>query len=136
MRQDKEIKKEKKRLKFGLLIIGLLIIFGVFGFLRKVNLWEIAFPARGILRPLPEKGLEDQFKEKLQEAGLEVIRPLKLQGVEVEASISGGTKIIFSAEKGISEQMASLQFLWERFKIEGKRPQKVDLRFEKPVVTF
>lgn len=43
---------------------------------------------------------------------------------------------IFSPDKPIKPQVASLQLILSRSRIEGKIPKKIDLRFEKPVVTF
>lgn len=40
-----------------------------------------------------------------------------------------------SADKGRQELSPALLFLFKQFRIEGKRPKTVDLRFEKPVLT-
>lgn len=42
----------------------------------------------------------------------------------------------FSAEKSISWQLDSLQFILRQSKIEGKLPVGIDLRFSKPVVRY
>lgn len=48
----------------------------------------------------------------------------------VEASLSSGTKVIFSLNKDVIEQAASLQLILSRFRIEGRKVNKIDLRFK------
>lgn len=43
---------------------------------------------------------------------------------------------LFSLEKEIGSQVGSLQLILSRAKIEGKLPRLVDLRFDKPVISF
>lgn len=44
--------------------------------------------------------------------------------------------LIFLPQENLLSKIASLQELLNRFRIEGKRPVSIDLRFEKPVVVF
>lgn len=44
--------------------------------------------------------------------------------------------ILFSRQKEVSEQIRSLQTVWQKYKIEGKALKKIDLRFDKPVVEY
>lgn len=46
------------------------------------------------------------------------------------------TYIIFSVNKPIENQVRSLQVIIERFTIEGIKPKKIDVRFDKTVVLF
>jgi len=46
------------------------------------------------------------------------------------------TLVLFPAEGEVDTKVNALQMVLSRFKIEGKRPTKIDLRFEKPIVTF
>ncbi len=54
---------------------------------------------------------------------------------ELEIKLAEGTLIFFPWEDS-EEKLASLQLLLTRFRIEGRQPVKIDLRFDKPVVTF
>ncbi len=47
-----------------------------------------------------------------------------------------GPQVLISSKKGIGQQVDSLQLILERAKIEGKQIKVIDLRFDKPVVTF
>lgn len=44
--------------------------------------------------------------------------------------------ILFSRQKEVSEQIRSLQTVWQKYKIEGKALKKIDIRFDKPVVEY
>lgn len=46
------------------------------------------------------------------------------------------SEVIFSLEKDMEKQVASLQLILSRSKIEGKPFSKLDLRFDKPVAVF
>ena len=75
--------------------------------------------------------LEKEFKR----ADIRVVSLSIIGRKEIEASISGGTKVFLRTEK-IAQQVSSLQAILTRFKIEGRIPKKIDLRFEKPTVVF
>ena len=63
-----------------------------------------------------------------------VALPLSLR--EIKVWLEGGLLTNFNGEKDIQVQLDSLQFIYSRSKIEGKKIKKIDLRFEKPVVVF
>lgn len=44
--------------------------------------------------------------------------------------------VLFTGDKDIKKQVRSLQEMLERFTIEGIKPKKIDLRFEKALVVF
>lgn len=49
---------------------------------------------------------------------------------------SYGSYGIINPEQGLNSQIASLQFILSGFKIGDSLPKKIDLRFDKPVLTF
>ncbi|MBU0618679.1 hypothetical protein KKD62_00420 [Patescibacteria group bacterium] len=49
---------------------------------------------------------------------------------------TGATKVVLTSDKNLKYQVASLQLILSRSRIEGKTPNKIDLRFDKPVVFF
>ena len=51
-------------------------------------------------------------------------------------NLESDKEIIFSNKKEKELQDYQLEFIIKQFKIEGKEFKKIDLRFEKPVVTF
>lgn len=61
---------------------------------------------------------------------------LKVSEGTVLAWLAGGPKAAFSLKKELPSQVGSLQLILSRAKIEGKTPEVIDLRFDKPVVKF
>ncbi len=47
-----------------------------------------------------------------------------------------GTDFILSSSAETDKSLASLQFLIKQFRIDGRQPKSVDLRFDKPVLKF
>lgn len=138
-KKHKEEKEGKKRFRIGLLVILILAIV-IFGGLAKSHLSiqglkEAFWQERKIVRPIPEKNLENELVENLQESGIEIVSLGAAREDQIESSISGGIRVIFPT-KNLREKIASLQLMLQRFKIEGRLPKSIDLRFEKPVVKF
>lgn len=61
---------------------------------------------------------------------------ININGGDVYTQLNDGTEIVLSGEKDISVQLDSLQYTIAHLTIEGKRIARVDMRFERPVVTF
>jgi cell division septal protein FtsQ len=64
---------------------------------------------------------------------------LKPKTIEVSekgilARLEDGLEVFFSSQKEATGQVGSLQLILSRTKIEGKRLERVDLRFDKPVI--
>ena len=53
-----------------------------------------------------------------------------------EATLSGNLHVFLKKDEEISRQVASLQYILNRSKIEGKIPSIIDLRFDKPVLKY
>ena len=51
-------------------------------------------------------------------------------------NLDGDKKIVFSNQKEKELQYYQLELIIRQFKIEGKEFKKIDLRFNKPVITF
>jgi len=130
-------KKIKRKLILPLVLI-LVLVGGILSFnFKNFNLsfdWQDLFPSSNLIRPIPEKNLEEEIKEKLL--------PLRLSSPtldlsnesEIIATFSGNLTVIFSKEKDLRSQVTSLQFILWRTKIEGKLPYFVDFRFNKPII--
>lgn len=55
---------------------------------------------------------------------------------EIVVWLEDSLQATFSSKKDLAIQLDSLQLILNRTKIEGKKPTRVDLRFEKPVITY
>jgi len=85
---------------------------------RDEVVWTIA-----LLKNLKLKLLEPQVTK--------IVSPRR-----IELTLKGGPVVVFSSRKEAEIQLDSLQFIFSRAKIEGKRISKIDLRFDKPVAVY
>lgn len=58
------------------------------------------------------------------------------QEIFVINNFSGKPKIIFDLKKAINEQLASLQLILAKSKIDEEKVESIDLRFENPIVKY
>ena len=131
------IKKSHKRLKIALYFLILILFFTSLGFLVRNSYQKTftLFESEKILEPIARQATETELAKELKKSNLGVIS-LSINGErEILASLSGDTQVIFKSE-GIAQQVSSLQIMLSRFRIEGRIPKKIDLRFEKPIVVF
>jgi len=73
----------------------------------------------------------------LHQSQLRLLEPKSARVVSertIEAWFKGDLQVSFSTQKEAKEQLDSLQFILERTKIEGEKPKRIDLRFDKPVI--
>lgn len=113
-------------------------------------LWLFSFPLLGlaflqIAMKLPPREkmripVKDELKsvktsDYLKPLGLEIISYIEDEN-SFEATLSGNLRIFLTKKQDLSRQVASLQYILNRSKIEGKRPSKIDLRFDKPVIKY
>ena len=72
------------------------------------------------------------LEEDLEKAKFEIDEKKGILKVTLEKNIL----ILIDLEKEVKETVFALQILMKKFKIEGKWPKKIDLRFEKPILVF
>lgn len=75
--------------------------------------------------------------ELVTECQYRLLRPYKAKVFgrwSVEVTFKEGFTAVFSSHRDLVFQLDSLQFILNRTKIEGKLPERVDLRFDKPVI--
>ncbi len=130
--------RKKKKLIFFLTVILLMLIGGVGIF------FYILFSHRPLfISPLPNNYKISLTRDK--DDGVELIKDgLKKKNIEFvdvvdnsnyyEISLKDKSVVIFSKEKDIKGQIASLQFILARLTMEGKLFVSLDLRYDKPVI--
>ncbi len=68
--------------------------------------------------------------------GKEKVENISFDSEKIDLVLEGGPEVLFVAEDEFPKKLTSLQTILNRFRIEGRRPVKIDMRFEKPVITF
>jgi len=95
----------------------------------------------------PEMNLKvgEKFNQKEVLETIEAIVGLRLRLIEpklakiisfssVDIWLKDDTQLIISLKKEISSQLDSLQLIYQRAKIEGKKLKQIDVRFDKPII--
>lgn len=75
----------------------------------------------------------------VKELKLRTFRPMTVSAlgpISIVIFFEDGLEVIFSNKKDQITQLDSLQLIFARAKIEGKKMAKIDLRFNKPVVIY
>lgn len=128
------LKNSKRRIGLGLVFCGFLMILVLLGMVISFD-----FGPTFWLRPTVKGGLwqreEKQIKEFAFKEGLKLVLVERSERA-LMTKFSSGLTCVFSLEKNLESQLASLQFILWRSKIEGEYPTKVDLRFDKPVISY
>ncbi len=133
-----KINSRKKKIK---------TILGVFLFLAILSLGiliYINFTKKSLfISPLPvnyqlssEADSDQQLlllKKLLKENNIEY-SDITISGKYLVVNMKDKSKIIFSTDKDLSIQIASLQFILTRLTMESRRFSELDLRFDKPVI--
>jgi cell division septal protein FtsQ len=96
----------------------------------------------------PEVNLKvgEKFNQKEVLKTIKAIGGLKLRLIEpkmakiissswVDVWLKDDTQLIISLKKEIDSQLDSLQLIYQRAKIEGKKLKQIDVRFDKPIIT-
>ena len=119
----------------------ILILFLLIALLVKITKnfefdFNFVLPTRGeIINPLPSPTAKEELENFLRQGGLTPTN-LNFRQKEAEGSFSGNLTVFFSLDKDLFSQVISLQFILSRSKIEGRLPRLVDLRFNKPVISY
>lgn len=89
----------------------------------------------GLGRPVEKKivNLSLQLINRLKELSIDY-RTIKIMGDTV--LVDGDIKLTFSLNKDLNRQLASLQLILQKAKMNSKSMDKIDLRFDKPVVIY
>jgi hypothetical protein len=122
--------RQKKRPKYLLLLLIIPILAIIIGQIY------IRLPQKELMKvPLWENPAFDDFNNSIENIGFKIISKIEY-GDYLEATLSGNLHVFLSKNEDIPRQVASLQYILNRSKIEGKLPSIIDLRFDKPVLKY
>lgn len=121
----------------AILIVIIAVLLGSIGIWR---LWpQIRFKygylfSHSLIRPIGNDDNVTKLTTILSQANLAIVTLEEVNNTSVVASLSGEVKVTFSLEKDLSSQVATLQVILGRFRIEGRKVHRIDLRFNNAVV--
>ena len=127
--------KKSSGLKKGRLILLLLLIITLIIVVFARQRIGLTFSPKDLINPLGAFSREEKFEEKLRQYDFE-IKEVLFENNYIQITLGDKTIIFFSLNKDLTSQVASLQFVLSRNKIEGRKPSIIDLRFEKPILKF
>lgn len=128
------IKKKLLHLIILILFIISLVSGGIILWIFKpINFKTVNFTSKKLFNPATNNNylilLNQLANEQINISYLNY-----LDNETVEASLSSGVKVIFSLKDNPIDLVTSLQLILSRFRIEGRKVNKIDLRFKNPVV--
>jgi hypothetical protein len=122
--------RQKKKPKYLLLLLLIPILVFIAGQIY------VRWPRKELIKnPLWENSIPDDFKNSIENIGLKIISKEEFADY-LEATLSGNLHVYLKKDEEIPRQVASLQYILNRSKIEGKLPSIIDLRFDKPVLKY
>ncbi|OGH43806.1 MAG: hypothetical protein A3I49_02045 [Candidatus Levybacteria bacterium RIFCSPLOWO2_02_FULL_37_11] len=134
--KQKTKKYQKKALKKktpGLL----LFFFGVILFSFSIyNIFFVAPPP--IISPLAKNSVTEQslIEDWLSKNKIEVRSITFQKDSSYMITLKDNSVIFISSKVDILKQLSSLQLIIKRLKIEGKRFERLDFRYDKPIIVF
>jgi uncharacterized membrane protein YvbJ len=94
-----------------------------------------------VVRPIPvgydissnQEQEINKLEKKLRENNIE-FKKIERSGSYYVVILEDKSNVVLSRDKEIDPQIASLQFILSRLKMEGKAFKELDLRYDKPVI--
>jgi len=145
----KKIKKRKIKAYLKKIFIFACIFFGIF-FISTFIIFFFFYPKDQIISPislafsrlrLQVLGINTDalvsHAEKLLTDHHIVFSTVSVKDANtISVALSDGTEVLLSSRKDLSSQIDSLQLTTQRLTIQGKHISRIDLRFDRPVVSF
>ena len=129
----------KKIILRGLLVIGVVGLIGAGGFyfffVQSHKPLYISPVGSLKVAETPEDDELGVFKKALSKNKIE-FESVVASGSSYVVQLKSGGDVTFSSEKDTLKQISSLQFILSRLTMEGKLFSRLDLRFDKPVITI
>lgn len=127
-------KKSKKNLKLGLIVLIIIALPLTTSVLNrtKLRLYIKNIFIKEIIKPVGNPSKREALVNLLAEKNIK-INNIKFINDRIEIKIIDGPLVIIK-NTDIEKQVTSLQWIVERFKIEGRQVNVIDLRFSKVVI--
>ena len=135
---QRQIQRQSSRLKVALVILLLILAVALIGLLQNVP-WQ-NIPSFGeediLIAPIPQNEPEVLLSDLLAQHKVLIIDGPKASDSAIFVRLSDGVSVLFSSQKNIGQQVASLQIILDRITIEGKKAAAIDFRYDAPIVRY
>lgn len=138
-RRQYVIQKRKKiflRLFFLLLFIIISSVGSLYFMSQQVTIVSPVPVSLGGQHVLGNAVVQKELEEELKKAHIFYMDIQVAEDNSYIVTLQNKEVVIFSSVKSYKQQVASLQLVLSRLTIEGKHIERLDLRFEKPIVVF
>lgn len=137
MLQKRRLKKERSKYRIRTLFILFLFLLLLIVIIEYLYL-NFSFGRTTFISPIAKI---NQSKVALLENALEkqkiaFISTSLNSDSSFTVELKDGGEVILSSKKDLDSQLSSLQLIFSRLTIEGKKLKKLDFRFDNPVVSF
>lgn len=113
-----------KKMTISIMVIIIIIIIVIIVTARKQ---EIISPRGALL-------FEERLKNILSEKSIVWKDWHRISEKSIEITLKNGERVYFSTDTPLTEAIEKLQLILDKFSQEGKKLEKIDLRYEKPIV--
>lgn len=132
--------KERKKRKLRNILLLLFIIVSIFGAYHFFMLFIssratfMSPKATKLSVPIKDKNIE-AIKKELEKTHIS-FTSISVRNTGYEVILTQGIIVLFSSGKPIAPQVSSLQLILSHFTIDGEKISRVDLEFDKPIITM
>lgn len=135
LQRNPQKKSEKLSITIFFVVSVIMIILFLFLFSDRSSFY---------ISPLPKinntnssvNEVERMLSEELKRQNMEYASIDTSEGSIFYITLKEKQEVVVAGDKDISSQIASLQFIYNRLTMEGKEFKRLDLRFDKPVITL
>ena len=139
-REKEQRERQRFRLLGALTILAFLVVLLFVGFFINIP-WKklpslFSTSPKMTLSPISDSDPVIVLTQKLEEKKIRLSSTPVATDSAIMALLSDGETIFFSTNKDIPSQVDSLQIILSRLTIEGKKFQKIDFRYDLPIITY
>lgn len=130
----KKEKRNKARKKLILLLIFMSLVI-----VNIVLVYKTFFEKpKPIINPLSsnQTSSTQAIEKKLRDSKILYTSFTTENDLSYLIKLKDGSEVILDPGRSIDEQIASLQLILSQLKIEGRALERLDFRYEKPIITF
>lgn len=135
--RKRRLKKEDKNYKRRVVLTTVVLVAG-FSMIFVSIYYALFSMGYSYVNPISKNvnSFQSRVKDGLEKANIKFTQAVSNSDGSQKIKLKDGSEIIFSYNKDLNRQIASLQLLLSRLTIEDKKLKTLDFRFASPVVSF